>query len=561
MRVDWRTCFLRWKMHPYRSRFRHFWLPGRCGAKIPSIIPQNPPMKKFFHGLALAGLTLAIVQATSVAAPKIGVFPRINDGGGKAHVDTYEAWLGRPVDHIVQFTPGDTWSHISGASLDWWIGQWDNYPQSYRDRMVISLSMLPSTNDGSTLALGAAGNYNSHWTTVATKLVAAGYGNCVLRPGWEFNGNWYRWSAIGKATEFKNYWIQLVTTMRAVPGANFTFCWNPTVGDSGMNPMTAYPGSAYVDQIGLDVYDIYSGYATAGYPDSMPAWQVTSIRNNGWLSTKEWGNYHLEWWKAQAATAGKPLCIPEWGLDNPIGGWLGGKGGRDNTIFLQNFKNWMYNPANNVAWASYFEVGYGTSDRNHAICFANQYPNAKALFPTLFGYMLDETFEDSVANGFTPNLPAQWTIVTDSGDKAYKFDFNWTNQSGTSTAGVATWSNYSVLVDFKITDLQSWSETHLYARRTDGNNTYDVMVQDQGGTRKVILRKKVGGTTTNLGSATVSVAANTWYTLGFSLSGSALAVSFNGAQIISTTDTALTAGGIALGAWKQDVLFDNVLVQ
>lgn len=518
-------------------------------------------MKDIFRCLALAGLSLAVCQYTSLATPKIGLFPTINDGGGKAKVDAYEAWLGRPVDYIVQFPPGDTWTAISGSSLTWWIGQWASYPQIYRDRMVISLSMLPSTNDGSTLALGAAGNYNSYWTTVATKLVAAGYGNCVLRPGWEFNGNWYRWSAINKSTDFKNYWIQLVNTMRAVPGANFKFCWNPTAGDTGMNPMTAYPGAAYVDFIGLDVYDIYSAYATAGYPDAIPAWQLTSIRNNGWLSIKEWGNYHLDWWKAQAATAGKPLCFPEWGLDTPLTGYLAGKGGRDNTTFVQKFHDWMYDPAANVAWASYFEVGYGTSDRNHSICFATQYPNAKVLFPQLFGDLLDEDFEDSVADGFTPNLPAQWVFVSDAGDLAYKFDFNWTNQSGLSTVGSPTWTNYTMTTDFKITDLQSWCETHFFVRRTDSNNTYDVMVQDQGGPRKVYLRKKVAGAVTNLGSATVTLAANTWATLGVSVNGSALSVSFNGAPIISATDATFTAGGVALGVWKEDVLFDNVLIQ
>ena len=485
----------------------------------------------------------------------------LNDGNGKAKVDQYEAWLGRPMDYILQGFAANNWSYYSTSSIDWWIGQWDDYPQIYRDRMVINLSMLPSSNDGSTLANGASGYYNSYWTTIATKLVAAGYGNCVLRPGWEFNGTWYTWSAIGKEASFKNYWIQIVNTIRAVPGAHFKFCWNPTVGGSNMNPMNAWPGAAYVDFIGLDIYDNYYGYGTVGYPDAMPQWQIDNLRNSGWLSIKDWGTYNLNFWKAQSLAVRVPLCIPEWGLDTPANPAVAGYGGKDNPIFIKKFHDWIYDPANNVAWAMYFEAGTGTSDRNHAIYFATQYPNAKALFPTLFGDLLDETFEDGVANDLTPSPAAQWSLVTDSGDKAYKFDFNWSSQAGTVTAGLPTWTNYTVTTDFKFTDLQGWCEAHINARRVDANNFYDAMVQDYGGTRRVFLRKKVGGTFTNLANAWVTVNANTWYTLSLSVNGSNLSVSFDGVPLVSATDTTFTAGEMALTVWKSDVVFDNVLVQ
>lgn len=513
------------------------------------------------RGLALAGFSLVVSQFTTLATPKIGVFPTLNDGNAKAKVDQYEAWLGRPMDYILQGFANSSWSSFSGNGVNWWIGQWASYPQIYRDRMVISLPMLPDPVNGSTLASGATGAYNSHWSTIATKLVAAGYGNCVLRPGWEFNGNWYTWSAIGKETHFKNYWIQIVDTMRAVPGANFKFCWNPTVGGSSMNPMNAWPGAAYVDFIGLDVYDTYSGYGTAGYPDAMPQWQIDNIRNNGWLSIRDWGSYNLTFWKNQSNSLGVPLAIVEWGLDNPAPGNGAGYGGKDNTTFVRKMKDWIYDPANNVAWHMYFEWGYGTSSRNHAIYFSDQYPNAKALYPTLFGDMLDETFEDNVANDFTASPTSQWSVVSDSGDKAYKFDFNWSSQSGTATAGLPTWTNYTVTTDFKITDLQGWCETHVHVRRVDSNNLYDVMVQDYGGTRRIYLRKKVGGTFTNLANANVTINANTWYTLSVSVNGSNLSVAFNGAPLLSATDTSHTAGGMALSVWKSDVLFDNVLVQ
>ncbi len=372
-------------------------------------------------GVSLA--SLGAFSTVSTGAPDIGVFPANNDGTGKTKTDQYAAWVGRDMNYIVQFYSGASWDEIDGTAssgLNWWSNQWVNHPQSYKDKLVISIPLLPTPVNGSSLATGATGAYNQRWINAATKLVSRGMGNATLRLGWEFNGNWYTWNAReGRATHFKNYWIQIVNSMRSVPGQNFKFCWNPSMGDFGMNPMDAYPGAAYVDSIGLDLYDIYSGYSTKDsngnmYPN-LPGWQVTNIRNNGWLSHKEWGAYPLDWWAARAAERGKPLCFPEWGLDNPNAATklTVGYGGQDNTIFLTKFNQWINNPANNVAWHAYFEAGGGTASRNHQIFFSNQYPNAKALFPTLFGggsggpeIIVDNTGSTGVT------LTGSWTAST-----------------------------------------------------------------------------------------------------------------------------------------------------
>ena len=79
-------------------------------------------------------------------------------------------------------------------------------------------------------------------------MVSAGQGSSIIRPGWEFNGGWFPWAANGQAAAFVAYWQQIVTTMRSVPGQNFTFEWNPTAGDQGVgNLANYYPGNAYVD--------------------------------------------------------------------------------------------------------------------------------------------------------------------------------------------------------------------------------------------------------------------------------------------------------------------------
>ncbi len=57
----------------------------------------------------------------------------------------------------------------------------------------------PSDTSGSAYGLeqGAAGAYNSYFLKLAQEMVAGGQGSSIIRPGWEFNGNWFPWAAKG----------------------------------------------------------------------------------------------------------------------------------------------------------------------------------------------------------------------------------------------------------------------------------------------------------------------------------------------------------------------------
>lgn len=249
-------------------------------------------------------------------------------------------WRGRPVELIQEFLPGGSWADIEMPN--WLPWPWNQLPN--RPQMSLGVPLLPS--DTETLAIGATGGYNSHFTALATNLVAAKMSDSVLRLGWEMNGNWFRHSAIGKEADFIAYWRQIVTTMRAVPGANFDFCFNPTLGAGTWQarPDTMYPGDAYVDSIGLDVYDSIWGNSTATPQDR-------------WVKVQA-GVYGLDWWANFATAHNKPLCFPEWGCVDKAS--ASGGGGGDNPLFVTSFLAWM--KANNVRSESYFEVTAGDGD-------------------------------------------------------------------------------------------------------------------------------------------------------------------------------------------------------
>jgi beta-mannanase len=153
--------------------------------------------------------------------------------------------------------------------------------------------IIPTNSDGTavgTLALGATGAYNSHFITLAQNLIAAGESTAYLRLGWEFDGGSYAWSATTPPAEasFASYFQQIVTAMREVAGEKFRFVWNPDADaftTSDYNVPLAYPGDAYVDDIGLDAYD--QTWVTPQTPAN--AWNDTTLPE---LTAAPYGSRH-----------------------------------------------------------------------------------------------------------------------------------------------------------------------------------------------------------------------------------------------------------------------------
>lgn len=514
-------------------------------------------LRQLIKRVRLPGLLLALVCSclSTQALPQLGVY-RWAAPSGPANVDTYSTWLNQPDMWAEDFEAFDTWANISGP--DWILNPWKTWVAAKPGRtLILSVPMLPSSPSDVSLATGATGAYNSYYQTLATRLVAKNLGNTIIRLGWEFNGGWYKWAASGKTADFIAYWQQIVTTMRAVEGAqNLKFCFNPVHGYQQFPANQAYPGDTYVDYVALDVYDESWTADTYPWPAGTSAEEIESRRATVWNELRN-GVRGLNYWKNFAATHGKPFAIGEWGVNKRDDA----HGGLDNAQFITNMYDFM--TASGVAWAVYFDVQAG--DGHHQlspITSGTDFPLARARFLELFsGVKLQDEFTSGSTANWTPNFPAQWSIMNDAGDNAYKWTFNWTNQTGLSTAGDLNWGDYTVSAEFKITDLQSWSETHLYGRYTDANTYYRATVQDQGGTRKLLLQKRIGGTLSTLGSVSATINTNTWYHLALDLQGSTLTVYLNGVQMLQKIDSSRSIGKIALGAWKQSVQFDSVLVQ
>jgi hypothetical protein len=185
----------------------------------------------------------------------------------------------------------------------------------------------------SALVAAAAGDYNSGFYNLGELLVADGLSRTIIDLGREMNGTWYEWSEHrAPSSEPDAYilaWRQIVTTMRSVPGQHFKFLWTVYMANSSV--AESWPGSAYVDYIGTDIFDWYGGgngtypHTASGALDHEKKWQQI-------LSAEPGG---LNWMAAFSQATGKPVIIPEWGLD------FHAFGGQDDPLFITNMMAWI----------------------------------------------------------------------------------------------------------------------------------------------------------------------------------------------------------------------------
>jgi hypothetical protein len=264
------------------------------------------------------------VGTSGVKVP-IGVYR--GRGCGISAIGIYENFIGRQVQKVADF--------MAERPTSW--AQFEN-------------GNLTGTADVSVWQ-GVLGN----------RLIALGLGGALLRIGREFNGNWYPWQVAegGQASYIAGY-SHVVTVLRGLPGAAFRFCWSPTLGVGNLTAKgteSCYPGDAYVDEIGVDVYDwtqknsagaqIYPGNA-AGTTTAQQQ-QVLDIMLTQWDS--------LRGWYALALNHGKPLSFPEWGLVL----WKTGSsylGGGDNAVFVRAMADFICG-CSLLGWHAMWEDPWG----------------------------------------------------------------------------------------------------------------------------------------------------------------------------------------------------------
>lgn len=313
------------------------------------------------------------------------------DGRMGAYVGTdenlyqdFEKWWGRDLKYAVDFGSRDTWEQIANPSAV--LNEW----KDGKYRLVMAVPMLPTellpagqlvyeANSLPTkqreMANGAKGDYNQYFKELGERLVANNQEKAILRIGWEMNITTWMWS-VDNPKSYKEFFKQIVKTMRAVPGNEFEFDWNVNNGFNPYNAEEYYPGDKFVDYVGIDVYDLHEG----NYPYGKKCNQgcKETKQQKAWDENIFGGPQGLAYWTGFAADHDKPVSIPEWGLWDR---YKDNTGGLDNPNFIRYMHDYLSRPQNNVAYANYFE--YNSDQGEHSL--RESFPNGAKVFKELFG--------------------------------------------------------------------------------------------------------------------------------------------------------------------------------
>jgi Glycosyl hydrolase family 26 len=193
------------------------------------------------------------------------------------------------------------------------------------------------------LEAAASGEDDARFRALGALLVKDGYASVIIDLGREMTGGWYNWSEEkcprAEPDCYIQAWRQAVDAMRSVPGQHFRFLWTVFPGTAAA--IDAWPGSAYVDMVGTDIYDWYGGpsntypHTASGQLDHNAKWQQILTQPGG-----------LDWIARLSQLTGKPIAIPEWGLD------FHSFGGQDDPAFITRMVAWLHtNHAIGIYWA------------------------------------------------------------------------------------------------------------------------------------------------------------------------------------------------------------------
>jgi hypothetical protein len=193
------------------------------------------------------------------------------------------------------------------------------------------------------LEAAAAGAEDARFRALGALLVKDGYAHAIIDLGREMTGAWYDWSEQrcppAEPDCYALAWRHAVDAMRSVPGQHFRFLW--TVFPDTAAAIDAWPGAAYVNLVGTDVYDWYGGpdntypHTASGQLDHDARWHEILTKPGG-----------LDWLARLSQLTGKPIAIPEWGLDFHT------FGGQDDPAFITRMLAWLHaHHAIGVYWA------------------------------------------------------------------------------------------------------------------------------------------------------------------------------------------------------------------
>jgi hypothetical protein len=189
------------------------------------------------------------------------------------------------------FVDWTSWGSTMDGQAAWSAAVMQGLP--YTPVVAVPMATSADASADSAFQAIASGAHDADFEAIFQAYANAGFKTFDIRPGWEFDGNWFPWSVnASNETDYVAAFDHIAALAHSFSGATIKVIWEP----SGGSPYNAgmYPGNQAVDMVGIDQF----GYGAVGTADS----QVFESDGSTWSFTTA----------AQMAVAnGKPLSADE----------------------------------------------------------------------------------------------------------------------------------------------------------------------------------------------------------------------------------------------------------
>lgn len=243
------------------------------------------------------------VSTPPVSEPPVATTPSASgpwksgaSGVGVAN-GSYGTWRGS------ELAVSSTWSDNNTAAANFW--QLDKGAEfgSWNKDLDIAVGGI---DRGESWAAASKGSYDARWRASLTTLKnkwGSRSGTVYIRFAHEMNGNWYAWSVNqSNAQDFIASWKRYRAIQQEVfPASKLVFNVNRESVNTGMDWRKTFPGSQYVDVMGVDYYNQYPYAGDA-------ATFASAIQQTDNFGAPKGLAQHL----AFAKSVGLPLSISEW---------------------------------------------------------------------------------------------------------------------------------------------------------------------------------------------------------------------------------------------------------
>lgn len=223
--------------------------------------------------LVAGGVSVPFTITASTSSPiPLGIYAGVDPTDTADFTNTWNGFVSLcgPLKFVITYSAASaapsTWGSTASYIISTWTAQTYMTPAKIIPQHGLCMGSSASGQPAQDAFFKAitAGTYDSDYQAVLAAYNSAGYKTVHFRPGWEMNISGSPWGPVNTptlATDFAAAFAHIYTLVHTYASANgmtVKVSWCPAIEQGTVTTayLSYYPGDAFCDQIGIDIYGI-----------------------------------------------------------------------------------------------------------------------------------------------------------------------------------------------------------------------------------------------------------------------------------------------------------------